>query len=177
MRLFHFGETSGIKAFDPRPVLVSAPRPKGQEWLNGPLVWAIDEAHGFLYFFPRECPRIFLWPTPSTTEEDRSMWMGRTSARAIAYVETAWLERIWRASLYRYEMPSETFEPVEDVGMWISRSTVEPTREEHFTCLPHQLSVSEVELRWLDDLASLRPVWGSTLHASGIRLRNAKGYY
>jgi hypothetical protein len=35
------------------------------------------------------------------------------------------------------------------------------------------LSDAEVELRCLDQLTPLKPVWGSTLHASGIRLRNA----
>ncbi|MGV3489112.1 MAG: DUF6886 family protein [Tuberibacillus sp.] len=26
-----------------------------------PLVWAIDEEHAPLYFFPRDCPRVAFW--------------------------------------------------------------------------------------------------------------------
>lgn len=60
MRLFHFSEEPDIGHFEPRPVRTPAARRAGQEWLNGPLVWAIDEDHQRLYLFPRECPRIVL---------------------------------------------------------------------------------------------------------------------
>jgi hypothetical protein len=46
MRLFHFTDDPTIKVFEPRPVQVPVGRPKGFEWLNGALVWAIDEARG-----------------------------------------------------------------------------------------------------------------------------------
>ena len=54
MRLFHFSEDAAITRFAPRPVAVPSARPREQEWLNGPLVWAIDEAHQPLYLFPRD---------------------------------------------------------------------------------------------------------------------------
>jgi hypothetical protein len=38
------------------------------------------------------------------------------------------------------------------------------------------LRSSGVELRVLDRLTPLRGVWDSSLHASGIRLRNAQGW-
>ncbi|WP_339329380.1 DUF6886 family protein [Burkholderia multivorans] len=50
--LFHFSDDPGIAMFHPRPVRVADDRPAGQEWLNGPLVWATDEAHYLLYLFP-----------------------------------------------------------------------------------------------------------------------------
>jgi len=34
-----------IGYFEPRPVRIPSTRPEGREWLNGPLVWAIDEWH------------------------------------------------------------------------------------------------------------------------------------
>ncbi len=40
MRLFHFSEENNIEVFMPRQVEVATPRAQGQEWLNGPLVWA-----------------------------------------------------------------------------------------------------------------------------------------
>ncbi|HMG50328.1 MAG TPA: hypothetical protein VK597_07005, partial [Inquilinus sp.] len=62
MRLFHFSDDPAIERFEPRPVRVPSARPAGREWLNGPLVWAIDDAHQMLYLFPRDCPRILAWP-------------------------------------------------------------------------------------------------------------------
>ena len=57
-RLYHFSDDPSITRFVPRPVLVPATRPPGSDWLNGPLVWAIDEWHQPMYLFPRDCPRI-----------------------------------------------------------------------------------------------------------------------
>src|SRR5689334_11158066 len=106
MRLFHFSEQSDIEAFAPRPVAVPARRATGMDWLNGPLVWAIDDWHQPMYLFPRDCPRILLWPTAATTPEDRrAHWT--TSCRMIAYIEWGWLARLARAVLYRYTLPSE----------------------------------------------------------------------
>lgn len=173
MRLYHFSEDPKITVFKPRPVRVPAVRPAGWEWLNGPLVWAIDEPHSILYLFPRECPRILIWPTPQTSDDDRAAWMGDTQARAVAYVETGWLERLRSASLSRYDLPTETFEDVRDVGMWVSRRDVRPRCGEILGALDVRLSAADVELRALDQLTALRPVWSSSLHASGIRLRNA----
>ena len=91
MRLFHFSDDPDIAIFEPRPVRVPAQRRVGEEWLNGPLVWAIDAWHQPMYLFPRECPRILLWPTPQTTDDDRRIWWGDSSARIIANIERAWL--------------------------------------------------------------------------------------
>ena len=176
MELSHFSEQSDIIAFDPRPIGVPVDRPTGQEWLNGPLVWAIDQPHSILYLFPRECPRIVVWPTTQTTEDDHRYWNGSTSARAVAYVEEEWHERIERATISRYEMPPTTFEAVGDIGMWVSRKSVRPTKREVISDLPHRLADAGVELRARSTLIGLKPIWDSTLHASGIRLRNAAGW-
>ena len=176
MRLFHFSEDPAITLFEPRQVRVAAERRAGWEWLNGPLVWAIDEPHSILYFFPRECPRIVVWPTDRSTEDDRLAWMGTTAARAIAYVEKDWLTRLRGAAIYRYTLPPESFEDIVDVGMWVSRAPVLPTAVETLTGLDRHLEEANVELRPLDDLTPLRTVWNSTLHASGIRLRNARNW-
>jgi len=173
MRLSHFSDDGEIALFEPRPVRTPVKRPEGQEWLNGPLVWAIDEAHEILYLFPRECPRILIWPTSCSTAQDRTAWMGSTEARAVAYVEAGWMARIRSATIWRYGMPSGAFIETGEVGMWVSRSTVLPDKVEPLSDLRGRLKAADVELRALDRLASLKPVWRSTLHASGIRLRNA----
>lgn len=176
MKLFHFSDDPAIATFEPRPVRVLAARAPGREWLNGPLVWATDEPHAVLYLFPRDCPRIVVWPTAHTIVEDRARWMGPTRARAVAYVETAWAGRLRGATIHRYSLPPECFEDTGDTGMWVSRAAVRPTGVEALASLDARLSAAGVELRALERLTSLGPVWSSTLHASGIRLRNAVGW-
>ena len=66
--LNHFSEEPDIRIFEPRAV--PGTRPAGREWLNSPLVWAIDDWHAPAYMFPRDCPRILWWPLPGTTAED-----------------------------------------------------------------------------------------------------------
>jgi hypothetical protein len=47
---------------------------------------------------------------------------------------------------------------------------------ETITDMPAALEREGVELRVLDDLVQLRSLWNTSLHASGIRLRNAVGW-
>lgn len=176
MRLFHFSETLGLSKFIPRPVETPVARPVGYEWLNGPLVWAINEAHSFLYLFPRNCPRILLWETARTTDDDRLRWMGETDAWVVAYIEAHWEERLERSTVFRYELPPISFEDVGEIGMWISRSEVNTLEVVCLADLRGALKSASVELRIMESLTWLRPAWESTIHASGIRLRNAIGW-
>ena len=173
MKLFHFSDDPDIAVFHPRSLRVSVDRGPDREWLNGPLVWASDEFHSLLYLFPRECPRIVIWPTKDTSQMDREEWFGGSTRRAIAYVENHWLDRIRTAIVYRYLMPPDTFEDIDDVGMWVSRSRVVPLGFDKLVDLSTELNVENVELRSLPRLTPLKAVWETTLHASGIRTRNA----
>ena len=65
-RLYHFSEEPDISVFEPRHV--PEERRMGREGLDDPLVWALDDSRAPLYYFPRECPRIFLWLLPTTTD-------------------------------------------------------------------------------------------------------------
>jgi hypothetical protein len=176
MRLFHFSDDPDIRRFEPRPVRVPSARPDGRDWLNGPLVWAIDEWHAPMYLFPRDCPRILLWPVETTSAQDLELWWGQRRCRMIAHVEWGWFEALQRDRLYRYELPTEAFESLDDAGMWISRDVATPVAREVIDDLPGALAASEVELRLMADLTPLREVWNTSLHASGIRLRNARGW-
>lgn len=173
MKLYHFSESEGINRFIPRPVAVPSIRPRGQDWLNGPLVWAIDDAHEPLYLFPRECPRVLIWPTAETSPGDRRDWFPDTGARMLAYAEEAWWARIRSTALFRYELPPQGFEDLHDAGMWVTRHPVLPLKVEPISDLPAALHANGVELRLVPSLSSVRGVWSSSLHASGIRLRNA----
>jgi len=176
MRLFHFSDDPGIDVFLPRSVRVPARRASGQEWLNGPLVWAIDEIHQAMYLFPRECPRILLWPTPGTRAEDKDTWWQGSAARMIAYIETGWRARLEETLLCRYEFADRDFENLGDAGMWVSRGEVRPVGTQRIDDLPGDLSRLSVELRTVESLVPLKEVWTTSLHASGIRLRNAKDW-
>ena len=174
MRLFHFSDNLDIDIFIPRPVRISVERPLGMAWLNGPLVWAIDEKHQPMYLFPRECPRVLLWTTPGTTTGDHDYWWQGSRSKVLAYIEEAWLGRVQGETIYRYEMPSSTFEDLDDAGMWVSKVAVKPSRLEALSNLPKEHQAYDVELRVLENLLPLKEVWNSSLHASGIRLRNAQ---
>ncbi|MDQ0032372.1 hypothetical protein J2W30_000113 [Variovorax boronicumulans] len=178
MRLFHFSDKADIDRFVPRPVQVPAERRQGLEWLNGPLVWAIAQAHQHLYLFPRECPRVVIRAAASATDTDRKAWLGdlRPGMSSVAYIEERWVERFERAELTRYELPSDTFTDIQDAGMWVSRETVVPSSATRTTDLRSELQASRTELRVVESLVPLKPVWESSLQASGIRLRNAVGW-
>ena len=174
MRLFHFSDDPAIKTFVPRAVRVPSPRAPGREWLNGPLVWAIDELRQPMYLFPRDCPRVLLWPTPGTSEADRRLWLGE--APMVACIEASREAELRGGGIHRYELPTESFEDLDDAGMFVSRSPVRPLAVETIADLPAALAAQGVELRILPSLAPLRAAFASTLHASGIRLRNAVGW-
>ena len=51
-----------------------------------------------------------------------------------------------------------------------------PLHRDELSNLERALRDADVELRVLSSLLPLRDVWGSSLHASGIRLKNADGW-
>lgn len=172
--LYHFSDDPGIKRFVPRPVRTPAPRPAGQDWLNGPLVWAISDAFTFLYLFPRDCPRILAWAIQDSTVADQTTWLG--GHKRVAYVEEAWMARIRQAYIYRYALPDADFTALDDIGMHVSRRAIVPTGITRLTDLRTRLTEQNVALRVVPSLVPLRPLWDTTLHVSGIRLRNAAGW-
>lgn len=169
MPVFHFSEEGGIARFEPR---LSPARPD----IEAPVVWAIDEWHAPMYYFPRDCPRILLWSLPESTEADRERWFGASNARMLAHIEWGWLERMQSTVLYRYTFDGRSFVNLDDAGMHVSPEVVTPVSVEPVGDLLEALRQASVELRVLERLTPLRGVWDTTLHASGIRLRNAIGW-
>jgi hypothetical protein len=176
VRLFHFSDNPAIERFEPRPVRVPSARPTGREWLNGPLVWAIDGAHEMLYLFPRDCPRILAWATPRSSAADRARWLEPGDPRAVAFVETAWIDRLRSAVIHRYELPAASFRSLDDAGMWVSEAPVVPLGRAALAGLDAELARRGVDLRVVDSLVPLAALWDSSLHVSGIRLRNSASW-
>jgi hypothetical protein len=94
----------------------------------------------------------------------------------IAYTERRWFAAMSAARIHRYEFSADGFEDLGDAGMWVCRREARPLRRDMLDDLPAALRAADVELRLLDDLLSLKDVWSTSLHASGIRLRNAHGW-
>jgi len=166
--LLHFSEDPNITVFTPRPV-TSNPD-------SEPLVWAIDEAHAPLYYFPRDCPRVCWWALPTSTPEDIERFLGHTDARIVIAIEGAWWERVRDTKLYAYRFDaSEGFVSLEDHGAHVSRQTVTPVSVEPVGELVARLRDAGVELRLTP---SLWPLYDAlpktTLHFSMIRMRNAR---
>ena len=169
MRLFHFSEDPAIETFVPR---VLAQRPEIQ-----PLVWAVHPDYGWTYCFPRECPRILAWPLPETTANDLRAWCQNGPPRRVACIEAAWLERMGTVPLYRYEFEPEGFEALDgDAWMLVSPREQRPAAMNPVGDLAHALVGEGVELRVMPSLLPLRDAWDTTMHVSGIRLRNAAGW-
>jgi hypothetical protein len=168
--LYHFSEDPGIAIFRPH---VPEHRPELE-----PLVYAIDEWHAPMYYFPRQCPRACFWPGERTAPADRERWFKGIDAKMVIAVESSWLERIRTAALYRYVMPEATFiEHGDPSGHWHSRDTVAPLAVEPVGDLLAALAASNVELRITPRLYEMwMAVIESTLEYSGTRLRNARGW-
>ena len=170
-RLFHFSEEPAIPAFLPRPVQVPSVRQAGMDWLNGPLVWAIDAPHSFLYLFPRDCPRLAAWAVEGSTPQECEHWLG--GARAVAYVERNWESRLGTTALTRYELSPEGFEDLGDAGMWVSQVPAKIIARTVLMDLPMELGAAGVELRVVESLQAYMPLRDTSLHVSAIRMRNA----
>lgn len=165
-RLFHFSEDPTIKRFEPH---VPATNPT-----QTAAVWAIDERHAPLYWFPRDCPRVTAWPR-TDVEQRAFVEQLCCDAGRLHAVEFGWFDRMRSTTLYRYEFDPATFAPWADAsGQWISRSSVEP-RSIVAMADPLQLHAdAEIELRLLDDLWPLVDrVMAGPWDFSLVRLANA----
>lgn len=167
MDLFHFSEDPAIRRFTPH-VPVSNPS-------HSPGVWAIDEQHSPLYWFPRDCPRVTAWPRDDVERAAFRAAFCTTSWRVHA-IELGWLATLTRTTLYRYRFDASTFRPWAGAsGQWIAEETIEPLDVEAITDLTDRHVEAGIELRAvpslhpLRDLASRGP-WDFSI----VRIKNAR---
>ncbi|MEC0240332.1 hypothetical protein P4H66_10770 [Paenibacillus dokdonensis] len=156
MKLYHFSEEENIEIFHPR---IKANRTE-----LPPVVWAIDEAHEFTFFVPRNCPRIVYTRHDGITEEDEIRFFGHTSSKRVITMETGWYSRIMGTTLYRYELPRETFELFDETaGYFISREMVKPVEKTEIRDSLQRLMNLGIDVRFTPDLYPLRE---AILHSS-----------
>ena len=116
--LHHFSEDPHIAKFVPH-VPRTNPEHRGA-------VWAIDGEHAPLYWFPRDCPRVTIWPLRA---DDVPAFQSRlaTTAPRVHAIESGWLERMRTTALFRYDFEPDGFYPWEEAdGQWIAECEVVP---------------------------------------------------
>jgi hypothetical protein len=165
--LLHFSEDPTIKIFRPH---VPRTNPAAE-----PMVWAIDEEHAPLYWFPRDCPRVTFWAGPETPAEVLERCFTGSMSRRVHAIECAWLERVRTARLYAYRFSSEPFERWEAAdGHWVVRQEVVPLSVDPVGNLLQRHAEAQIELRITPSLWPLHDmVLESGLRSSMVRMRNA----
>ena len=170
VRLFHFSDDPDIRRFTPHVPRTNPSQPAQ--------VWAIDEHHQSLYWFPRECPRVTVWPRPDEDGQVFSAVFDTTAPRLHA-LEVAWFDRFAAATIHRYELPAPLFRPwSEATGQWVSTEAVEPLGCESLTGLAERHAAAAIELRVLPSLWPLVDIVTDPAHVddwdfSIVRLANA----
>jgi hypothetical protein len=162
--LLHFSEDPTIARFDPH---VPATNPE-----HVPAVWAIDEPHAPVYWFPRDCPRGSVW---ASSESERLVLadLFHTTAHRVHARKLGWLERIRHAELFVYELDPAPFTewPVAE-GQWIASEPVVPIGVRPVGDLLDLHVRAGIELRFVPDLSRFWDVVvASGLSFSGVRLR------
>ncbi|GIP49373.1 hypothetical protein IM700_010110 [Paenibacillus sp. DXFW5] len=165
MKLYHFSDNPDIQRFEPRMIYEETEAK----------VWAIDEFHAPHYFFPRECPRVCVWPEEYTTEADLNLFFCMSTTQRIIAIESAWYDQVSNGHIYRYSFNPDDFvlhEP--NAGYYISSVSVVPSNVERIDDLIGSITDLGIEFRVTPSLKPLKDlVLKSSLNYSMIRLRNA----
>ncbi|MEQ1873576.1 MAG: DUF6886 family protein [Ilumatobacteraceae bacterium] len=167
MVLFHFSEDPNISRFVPH-----VPRTNPE---HAPAVWAIDEGHSPLYWFPRDCPRVTAWPR-NDDEAAAFRVAFDTNASRVHAIETGWLDRMTSTVIYRYELDASVFAPWNDAsGQWICEHEVEPLSVHPIGDLIELHRSAGIELRVVDSLWPLRDLaHRGPWDFSTVRMGNAR---
>ncbi len=142
--VYHFSEDPRIGRFVPH---VPPTNPT-----QSPAVWAIDAEHMSLYWFPRECPRVAVWPR---TDDERRAFRDafHTTAPRVHATELGWLDRMRTTTIHRYTFDATDFEPwPEASGQWVAARIVEPIEVERLGDLLDLHATAGIELRFVSSL-------------------------
>ncbi|MHA6484091.1 DUF6886 family protein [Paenibacillus sp. strain BS8-2] len=162
MKLYHFSEENDISIFKPRV--------KDNRRNMPPVVWAIDEEHQFTFFFPRSCPRIVYTKHDNINEQDLFRFFGTTKADIVITVETNWYKSIMNTTLFRYELPNDSFSIFDETaGYYISYEEVKPKCMTPINNGIERLTEMNIEVRFTPELNILRnELLKSTIKDFGI---------
>ncbi len=148
--LYHFSEDPHISRFAPHVPLTNPS--------HSPAVWAIDADHAPLYWFPRDCPRVTIWPHGPRDQPEFQVRFATVATRLHA-IESVWLERMRNAEIYRYEFENTGFVPWADAdGQWIADREVVPIRVTPVGDLLAAHARAAIELRIVPSLWPLRDI-------------------
>jgi len=169
LKLYHFSEESNIAIFQPRV--------KHNRQDMPPVVWAIDQQHEFTFYFPRDCPRIVYTRSEGISDQDRQRFFGLTDANIVITIEVGWYKRINAATIYRYELPYESFKLFDEyAGYYISENPVTPIELTPFNNLIDKLMEQNIDIRFTPNIYKIRgELLNSTISDFGIhRFENAR---
>ncbi|WP_442600659.1 DUF6886 family protein [Paenibacillus sp. KN14-4R] len=148
MNLYHFSEEPHIEIFHPRVKYNRQDMP--------PVVWAIDDAHAYTFYFPRKCPRIVVTRSEGMSDEVETQFFGHSRSDKIITVETSWYKTIRDTTIYRYAMPSESFQLFDaTAGYYISEETITPYEMISMNHLIDRLIDLNIEVRLTPNLHPL----------------------
>jgi len=147
--LYHFSEEPDIGIF--------VPRVKANRTDMPPVVWAIDEAHAFTFYFPRNCPRIVYTKSPDINDRDMERFFGLSKSDIVVTIESHWYRQLKHFTIYRYAFEEDGFELFDRyAGYYIAERTVHPVEVTPMNDLIEKLLDLGIELRLTPDLSPLR---------------------
>ena len=165
--VYHYSEDGTIRRFAPHVPQSNPAHPAS--------VWAIDEEHSPLYWFPRYCPRISVWARDEDEQATLTTLFASEASRIVA-AETDWMERVRDGRLYRYAFDGAEFQPSQEAdGQYITDHVVHPERVELIDDLLALHAAAGVEVRFTPRLGALMDrILESGLPFSFVRIRDAK---
>lgn len=164
--VYHYSEDGTIQRFVPHVPPTNPSHP--------PAVWAIDDDHAPLYWFPRDCPRISVWAR-SARDQQVLGDLFETEATRICAAESHWVRRIRDAHIYRYRFDGGAFAPWGQAdGQYVSADVVHPEAVERLDDLLGLHADAGVELRFTPRLGALMDqILASGLPFGFVRIRDA----
>jgi hypothetical protein len=164
--LLHYSEDALIRSFVPHV-------PRSNPTATA-AVWAIDPAHAALYWFPRDCPRVAVWAN-DRDEQELLRRQFSTDATRLHIAPTAWRDAIRGCRLFEYRFDPGPFAPwIEAEGQWVAHERVVSTSVEPVGDLVARHAAAGIELRFVDDLESMRArTVAAGLPFSIVRFRHA----
>ncbi len=146
MFLYHVSEEPNIEHFEPRLPSRKDLNP------NVGLVWALCERTLPNFLTPRNCPRVTYHIGENTTQDDINRCLPNGYSHAVI-IETDWMERLRKTTLYLYHFdPSGFYLQDEVAGYYVSEKPQIPTGKTVVTDLKSELKRRNVALMTVNNL-------------------------